>query len=275
MHEQAAPIFLKLLLDKFAPKRQEALLKLLPAEEAEAIRVHTTVHGEPDSILFRPTAWIKSLHPSWLAKPLEEIPSLQQPLRALFATQEPSVQQYPPLVKEFLLTVLHTHCTIEEPLPKVLIAHNPLEPLLHMNAQELMQVVDLLAVLDILEDVRQIIDKKVLKTLLGLLSAKQQQYVRESLRQKIRGTTPPFKVLDLLKEPKLFRKTLHKRGLEKFALAISGLDVDFLLNIYHTLDLKRAQFLMHLVEQELVPEQTNTMRLQILHSIQFLTQKVS
>ena len=274
MHGQTGHIFFKLLINKFAPKKAEALVRLLPPEEAEAVHAYTFTNKEPDTILFRPTVWVQSIHPSWLQTPISEIP---EPLRScinhLFPKKDQEVTEYPYLVKSFLLSLLHTHWKEQEPIPKALIPQTPLEPLLYCKTQELITVADLLAIYDIVEEVRQIVDKKILHALVQLLTPTQQQYLRLILRHKVKGGG--FQVTNLIKEPKKLRLVLHKRGLEKLGAAISGLDLDFLLHIYHSFDVKRAQYLMTVVKQEEVAEETNATRLQLLQIFQFLAQKTT
>ncbi len=145
-----------------------------------------------------------------------------------------------------------------------------LSPLLQLTRLELLDIADLLAMHDLVEEMRHIVDKKLLQGVLQHLTAKQQHYLQILLRQKSRIKPTSLSVRELLKEGNKFPQMLHKFGLQRLSFALSGATDDFIWHIVHTFDLARAKFLLNHIKQEEVPNQTPSALLQVQHIIQFL-----
>jgi hypothetical protein len=139
-----------------------------------------------------------------------------------------------------------------------------------MAKEELLEIIDLLAMHDVVDEIRHIVDKKQLLAILQYLSTEQQHYLKVLLRQKSRVKPTGLSIRELLKEGKKFPQAIHKLGLQRFAFALSGASDDFTLHILHALDFQRAKFLQNHIQKEEVPNQTPEALLQVQHIIQFL-----
>ncbi len=269
-------IFLRLLLNKFYSGKPDSLLKIMPPEDAEKLSHIELLHKEPNLLLFVPKEWLGSMDGSWLMPTIEK---LSKPLQEVYKRAFPAVFDkkaqngagiYNATIQDFLISYLHSVYTEKAPPPKNLLPEWELTPLLAFSRQELLDLVDLIAIHDLVEEMRHIVDKKLLQSVLQYLTVEQQHYLRVLLRQKSRGQSTQLSVRELLKEGKKFPQLLHRFGLIRLATACSGASQDFLWHILHTFDLSRAKFLQNHIKKEEVPNQTQTARLQVQHILQFL-----
>jgi hypothetical protein len=284
--------FLKSLLNKFLPAKVETLEYCLPKELYTVCKASNTADKDPALLLCNPHTWLLANDPTWIE---QVVVSEREPLRSslisampeaytsFFAAKgmvsSPTTTLTDP-IKEFLLSWLYHKWTLEAKfvgalplLPKKSkeqLLQNELSLLVKMDRKHLLALVDLLVIHDLTEEVRHIVDKKILQSLLQQLSGQQQRYLRICLRQKIKGLQGGFGVKDQLREARRFSTALHKRGLLRLAQALSGLDSDFVWYIVHTLDLPRAKFVLEYYQPEEIAALTPSCRQQIQHVFQFL-----
>jgi len=273
---------LRLLLNKYFTGKQDALPKLMPKEEWDILSDILIAHKEPNLSLFLPNQWLTSIDISWLGPTLLALPkALQEVYASAFPNelgqalgQKAPVDATPlalsPQVKEFLLSLLFKLWKEKEVKPKELIPTWELSPLLKLSRPELFEIVDLLAMYDLVEEMRHIVDKRLIQAIVQHLTPAQNHYLRLLLRQKSSHKPSPLSVKELLKEGKKFPQILHKFGLQRFALALSGANDDFLWHILHTFDINRAKFLMSQIQKDEVANQTPLAQMQVQHIIQFL-----
>ena len=274
MQNHNGTIFLRLLLNRYFPQNPDTLAKIMPAADHEKLKNSSFGQSEPNVMLFLPQKWLASMDPSWLKPMIEKLsPPLQKVYENafphLFSNKE-SESAYNETVQDFLIYYLHSTWKEETPPPKELLDTWELSPLLNCSRQELLEIVDLLSMHDLVEEMRHIVDKRVLQLVLQHLTKLQQQYLRLSLRQKSRKLPSTLSVKELLKEGKNFPQMLHKFGLKRLAVALSGASDEFLWHITHRIDMPRAKFLQNHVQKEEVQNQTEQAILQIQHVIQFL-----
>lgn len=283
------PLFFRLLVNKYFTGKADSLSKLLPANELEELKALTTPLKEPTLALFNASVWQNRCDPSWFVATLKKLdPQLQkiylQILPDEIATcfcnteqvEKPQVSSSPlaPPAKQFLIGFLHSlwqkDLQEKEPIAKELVQPKELGVLLEMNKGELLEIADLLSMHILVDEVRHVVDKRILQALSQLLSQHQQQYLRMCLRQKTKHHAPTFSLRERLAEPQKFLGFLHKTGLKRMATALSGEDPSFIWYILHTLDTGRAKFLQADIQQEPVAHATRLAQLEILQILQFL-----
>lgn len=270
-------LFLRMLVNKFFTGKPDSLSKIMPKEDADLIDSTRISNKEPDLMLFVPEKWLSSMDNSWLAP---EVQKLSKPLQDVYEKAFPGIfgkeqleasrTTYNDTIQDFLIAYLHSQWKEHEAPPKELLPTWELSSLLDMTRQEFLEVVDLLAMHDLVEEMRHIVDKRLLQAVLEQLSSEQQHYLRMLLRQKSRLKPTSLSIKELLKEGTKFPQTLHKLGLKRMAFALSGASPDFLWHILHRIDLPRAKFLQNHIQKEEVPNQTPQALVQVVHSIQFL-----
>jgi hypothetical protein len=275
MLEQKGTTFLRLLLNKYYSGKGEQLAKIMPKEDWEALQAISFTQKEPELLLFKPNEWFASLDLTWIKPTLESFPKeLQEVYKKAFPKELSETPEATPFLnkrlQEFLLDYLHRKWNEQEVKPKELLAQTELSNLLAKTHDELLEIIDLLSMYDLVEEMRHVVDKKLLQAVLQHLSTTQQHYLRVLLRQKSRQQPSTLSIKELMREGKKFSHELHKFGLQKFTLALSGLDDDFIWHLTHLLDLNRAKFLKNLIQKQEVPNSTRLAKMQVQHIIQFL-----
>lgn len=265
-------LFLRLLLNKFLGGKADLLSKLLPKEEVDNLNSVQSSSSEPELILFDSKTWLTICDPSWYESITKNLPEQLQGLYKELLHNK--TERLSPDVTQFLLDYFHKewlkNLNDDEPLPKELIEAGDLGPLLELKKAEMLEVIDLLSMHNLVDEVRHVVDKRILHVLSQALSSNQQQYLRMCLRQKTKHHAPTFSLRDLLKEPKKLPQVLHKQGLKRMAVALSGQSKDFIWYVVHTLDIARAKFLQADIQEEAVAHATKLAQLEILQIIQFL-----
>ncbi len=277
MQTNNGPIFLRLLVNKYYTGKPDMLAKILPKEDADLLAATLLPQKDPNLLLFLPQSWLASFDRTWLEPVVEKMP---KPLREIYAKAFPkyfapkSEQNQPSIynetVQDFLINHLKKSWGDYEAPPKDLLPTWELSPLLGLQRQELIEIVDLLAIYDLVEEMRHIVDKRLLQAVLQYLSVEQQHYLRALLRQKSRQLSSTLSIRELLKEGKKFKEMLHKLGLQRLSNALSGASNDFTWHILHAFDFNRAKFLQNHIKKEEVPKETPLALLQVQHVLQYL-----
>ena len=116
-------------------------------------------------------------------------------------------------------------------------------------------MIDLLAVHDIIDEVRQIVNKRQLDLLLGELTASQQRYLQHCFHQKTKLLFEPIQIWQLYKEKKQVGTVLHKRGLRRLAVGLAKYPTDFIWHLAHIFDIGRGKILLRLIEKRELSEE--------------------
>lgn len=274
--DSKSTLFLKLLINKFHPTRQEQLMLHLPEKSRDAlIHLHTSAQT-PQLLLNNTPALFRNIHYSWLidpisslAKPLQRavIASFEEPLAKKLAEllQIDEVQKETGLsepVKKFLFCFFMRHFALPA-LPREMMQQTPLDMLLDIKKERLIIMIDLLAMQDLAEEVRHIVDKKLIQAIIHDLTSAQQKYLQVCLHQKSKIPTAPLNVRETHKDRKAFHTLLHKRGLKRLSIATSGLSSDFMWHLSHLLDRGRGKILMEQWQKEELPLATQVIQMQI------------
>jgi hypothetical protein len=281
-------LFMELLANKYNPSKQQALLSLLP----EKNRPQLASIGEQDAKKALPIAplWLEHIHYSHLIAPLEKIkkelrpyvlaslPEAQkEPLIKLEKLKAEEIPSLSPIAKTFFCQFLWREWKQkdEEALPLSLLQETPLSSLLSLTKRELIELVDLIAMHDLVDELRAIVDKKLIVSILQNLSPNQQKYLKVCLHQKAKPISISLNIKELYKNKALFLKTLHKRGLKRLAIALSGEPPDLVFHLSHIFDSGRGQILLANWQKEEIPLATVAGKAQVAHIVQILQHKAT
>lgn len=281
LHEKKL-VFLKLLLNKYFTGKQEALSKLTPESEFNEISQQSFVSKNPTSLFFCPET-VAQMHYSWLRSTLMTLPealrsvvvaSLSKDKAQNLINMEPDAlhpkeANYPEKVQRFLFHILYSHFPEKEITPQELLPEYPLLMLLEHKKSDLVEMIDLLAMHDLAEEVKRIVDKNFLQAILVQLTPRQQRYLKTCLHQKSRLSIAPLQVRETYKDKKEFARLLHKRGLQRLSIALSGCHPDFLWHISHIFDIGRGKILIKLTQKEDIPGSTQGAQMQVQQVITF------
>ena len=260
------------------------LAKLLPQKEAEILlSVQPVDSNEVDAFFTAKNKWIQDIHYSWFREPLEKAPASFQkviltalPVNVATAldTSAKRIGQYPETVRQLVLEVFFRYFSSCEPgadvvLPKALLPKSDLGPLLTLSKQELVDIITLLAMFDLADEIRHVVDRKLLQMIVGRLPQKMQRFLRSCMSQKAKLALAPMHIEKIYKDERQFDKKLHHRGLQRLAIALSGQSVDFIWHFLHTLDTGRGNVLMKQINREVQPS-TPVAKMQLLVAVQYI-----
>lgn len=247
-------MFTKLLLGVYDP---QASLSCLSDEEREALNKIEVASKDPTIALFRPLKELEKIHYSWIKEEFEKIPSDMQPF--VFSSLPPSLQKklpsqlvYPlssPFI-EYFLHYFYRAMGGKERLPLELLKPTPLVFLPKAEKRELVRIIDLLSVHDLIGEFQQIIDKQQMQRIILALKGEQREYLRRYLHQKERWSPVKLGIEQWSGDQLKFNQILHRRGLNRLAMALKGESSEFLWHLFRRLDKGRAVILDKEREQE-------------------------
>lgn len=134
---------------------------------------------------------------------------------------------------------------IEDLLPENCLLSTPLNLLLSFSFAELTTLIDLLGLHDLVVELPKVIDTSLRKAVVEALSPLQRSYLPSLLEKRETLSFAPLELPLWNRDPIALRKTLHQRGLNRFAKALSHFDPHFLWHLLHRLDTGRG----HLIEK--------------------------
>ncbi len=263
---KASEIVLKAFLSRCPPERKGALENLLPSEERHRLdRIPTPPEPLPDG--FNSDNLLEKVHWSWYLPTLKTYPQEEQKLflssldhhatknlaRALVLS--PTAEPVSDVARAFLRH--HLISSLREPnnplLPIDYLPTTPLKPLLALSKREFIRVIDFLALHDLAAELRQIVETKILKKIYSFLSEEERKFLKAVSTQQ--DPLVPTRIgLDRWDgSEEGLRALLHRRGLARLGVALSGQDPDFVWYICHQLDIGRGNALFKLCAKEPIP----------------------
>lgn len=284
MSPKSALLF-KVLLNRFHPGSNESVLKSIPQNEAKEIFSHKVDFIDPSIIIDWNKNLISRIHYSWLAPVFLKIPpSLQTSMIGAFPEKqskglkkllkvEASPNQLSSPAKSFLIDQFCRKWKPEWIVPVECIPATAFTTLLELSKAELVLLIDYLALFDIAEAVRHIVDKNKLKSIYHCLSPREQAFLRICLHKKEKVTAPPLDIDKWDGDKDKLRFILHKRGLFRLSKALAGQPKDLIWYIVHTLDTGRGKSLQAQYEEQEIPGITPLLIQQVKSVIDFIKQK--
>jgi hypothetical protein len=269
-------ILLRILLNRAHGNPSDQILKGFPKAEADAVRAHAIGVTDPAPLLTHASTVLPMIHYSWIFpfikdqdKPFQLgiisclSPVQQRGLSKLCKVDKP-LRPLSPFLKKFYIHHLYRSVPLlSEALPLEYAPESPLTKLARMTKQDLIDLIDRLAMFDLAHEMRTIVGTKHLKALYTALSVKQQEFLRRCLHAKDRMKPKKLHLQNWQGDPKALLLELHKRGIVRLAYALSGQHEDLIWHVVHGLDSGRGTLLKKLIKPEPVPAITDSLILQI------------
>lgn len=237
-------MFTKLLLNAYDPK---ANLNCLSAEEKGLLEKIEIASIDPTIALFRPSKELEKIHYSWIQEAFEKIPSAMQPF--VFSSLPLAVQEKlvfsrsyslsTPFI-EYFLHYFYRSMGGRERLPLELIKPTPLLFLPKASKEVLVKIVDILSVHDLIGEFQQIIDTQQIQRIILALKEEQREYLKKHLHQKERWSPVKLGLEQWSGDQLKFAQILHRRGLNRLAMALKEESPDFLWHLLRRFDKGRA-----------------------------------
>lgn len=268
-------MILKAYLHSLPPERREVLERFLPETQKMRLEALSLPGGEPLPERREMLDWV---HWSWFLPTLKSYPLREQKLflSALnsFAADnlsheleiEEMSQEISETAKDFFKQILINSLTGHENrlLPIEFLPPSPLKPLLGLSKKELTRLIDFLSLYDLAFELRQIVETKILKKIYSFLSEEERKF----LKQVMAHQKEPFAIARMGLDrwdgnEESLRTLLHRRGIARFAAALSGQDPDFIWYICHQLDIGRGNALYKSCAKEAIPQLSDAILRQI------------
>jgi hypothetical protein len=135
-------------------------------------------------------------------------------------------------------------------LPLPLIPECDASFLLKLKKDEILDLIDFLAIFDLSQEIRVIVDKKLIQNLYLCLNDEKQKFLKVCLHQKEKVPAPPLNLEHWDGDAEKLNRILHHRGLVRLAVAISGQPKDFIWHFIHILDSGRGEKLKRYIKSE-------------------------
>lgn len=274
--------FFKVLVNRFHSGINPNFFKGLPQDEVKEAFGQTTFSQDTSVAFVWPNLVISRTHYSWLAPYIEKLPkSLQVPVvHALPEKQSKglkkllkianSTMDFSSNVKAFLVGKLYQEWQPSEAIPSEWLPPSNLSDLLALSKQELVELIDLLAIYDLAEAIRHIVDKKNLKAIYLCLTPQKQQFLRLCLHKKEKLAAAKLDISKWDGSQAHLATVLHHRGMLRFGKTLCGQSRNFLWNIVHTLDTGRGTTISQYYQEEAIPEITPLLVQQLMAVLNFL-----
>lgn len=274
---------MRALIERFGAPAFSSVVEQMPEEMALPFQsLPEKAEIPPANFFISAKKILAMMHPSWYEEMVAFCPPALQPA----INGALGENGYPPVIKQYLLTYLVRKWPDRNIQSVDHIPETPLRFLLDCDEQMVLLLAQLLAVHDIVDDVRKIVDKKLLQQILRKLSTPQQKYLKTLLQQPAHslqgGGASALKGLKnskrtqtaqglvglLLQDPERGSHMLYHRGLSKLAEAVNKESSLFLWHILHRLEHNTALAVQH--EMEHTQIDSGRAKKQLLFAYQFL-----
>jgi hypothetical protein len=266
-------LFFQALIERFPHPKLRAVLEAAPEEIFSQLRTLPDKAGiAPEMVWTTPRSLLLSLHPSWHEEIIEHCPQVLQPrLRTLLqdAREHPKDDKNP--VALFLLDYLVSQWPDKQTQGVEAIEETPLRWLADCDEQRVAKIADLLAVHDVVDIIRHIVDKKILQKILSPFSPFQQRYLRSLLHRPIHSATLNKELLALLKgNSEEARARLLQRGFERIGQSLKEAPPLLIWHVLHHVDRERAQFLSEVLNRTASGSELAEAKRNAIHAHEFL-----
>lgn len=279
--ESTEGLLLKVLMQRAHGNVSQAMLRPLPSHEMTSILENPVASQDPLPIFNNKMNLLSTMHYSWLHKMLPQSDRTKKALRMSFLsdqqkkglasladwTLEDAIQS--PLLHKFYLLRILSELKFPKILPLEYLPESPYKRLLKLKKNQLLEIIDLLGIYDLAHELKRIVATKNLKNIYKCLSPKHQQFLRQCLHSKDKIITPKLHLDQWNGEELVLKKLLHRRGLIRLSIALSGQHPDLIWLIAHTLDTGRGELLMTQVKKEEIPGVSSAVALQLDNAYNF------
>ncbi len=205
----------------------------------------------------------KPIHFSWFSNPIKSFPQNTQKLFLSLldkkqASQVCQMLQIPyarvtfsPFMGPFLMDELkHKIYQGVEVVSVENLPHSTLNALISLTRNYLLNLIDLLGVHDLSTDLRQIVDKELIKKIYEALTENQLRFLHYSSRQPMKWISPKLGLNAWDGSKEKLQRLLHGRGLARLGHALSDENESLKWHVLHRLDIGRAAIVDRVMRQK-------------------------
>lgn len=272
-------LFLKTLLNRTAEKSQiplaPAFFKSVPQEMADAALSQTTTSTDLTSLVRYKSDIFEKWHYSWIFQMMEPLDpkakeavlllvkgANKKKLADLFKIPIRNLE-WPPLLKKFAEAEIISLVNYDPVTPIAYLPESRFNQLLEQPKEHLVKMIDFLGLYDLAHEIKHIVGKKTLTDIYSCLTQEQQLFLRQCLHAKDQVMTPKLYLETWNGDKKTLIQLLHRRGIARLAIALSGQHPDLIWHLAHALDIGRGTLLMKQVQSEKIGALSDAVILQL------------
>lgn len=270
-------LVLKAFLSKLSPEQQASLARFISEDEIAELQSLPLIEEEITLDKFCNGHILEKVHWSWFLPTLRLYPESEQKLflSALNPHAEKNLAKALTLSvggegvsevgRAFLRKVLLDSLMgpKDQMLPAQYLPPSRLKKLASLTKKELTRLIDRLSLYDLVVELRQIVETKILKKIYSLLSEEERTQLKAIGSHKDPFVFGRMGIEKWDGSEESLRTLMHKRGLVRFGAGLSGQDPDFIWTICHALDIGRGSALHKLCMNEPIQGVTEAIIAQI------------
>lgn len=262
----SALMILNAFLSRQDAEKRERLLHLLSEKDLAKLSHMPSFKEELTPEGFSNESMLERVHWSWFLPTLKSYSPTEQEL-FLASLEESSARPLTELIpckiaKEPLTSIGRSYLR-QVLLDSLIGPHDRLVPadflppsslnrLLKLSKKKLTNLIDLLAMHDVASEVKQIVETKILKKLYSFLSEAQKKLLKQAAAKPEPFSLPKIGLDRWDGTEDSLRHVLHKRGLGRLGIALSGQDPALIWYVCHQLDIGRGNALFKMSTKEAV-----------------------
>jgi hypothetical protein len=276
-------ILLKILLNRYGKGSPQIALKYLPEELIKQVSLVSISSSNFTPLFDQSQKWLHKIHYSWLLPYLKKMPSeihlavisclsknqqsrLKNILNLSDTSPAPSL-----LARNYIYHCFSNNVKdLGDVLPPEYLPETPFTNLLSWEKKELIELIEFLGLHDLSEEMRHIVDKKILKNAYNCLTPKEQQYLKICMHIKEKVVSPSLGLDKWAGDKNKLKTVLQTRGLIRMSKALSGIHPDFVWHLAHALDTGRGQAMNKYYSKAAIPGITPALAQQIVNIMNFL-----
>lgn len=275
-------LMLRVMMNRYHQGAPDAFLERLNPEEAKIIAAMPISAQQPSEVLVATLELLKQrVHYSWLEPIVMEFsPAMRGLLISILPEEQASslskrvaVPLLPPPsdpVKRFFSNVLYDKLNAQAIVPPGFLKETPFSILLNLEKVQLITLIDYLGIYDLAFELREIVDKEVIKDVYAALSARKLNFLKVCLHQKERVQVAKMGLKNWRGDAAKLLRILHRRGIQRLACALSGQQPDLLWYLSRRLDSGRGRLLLAGYSKSEIRTATAVMAQQVLNTINFI-----
>lgn len=248
---------LKAFLGTCDPEKRGRLEKFLNPEALNQLQEIQNPPKDFSMDTFANGNILEKVHWSWFLPTLKSYSEIEQKLflaalnpyaaknLAKVLTLSSNGQEITEIGRSFLRKLLLDSLlgSMSDLLPVSCLPHSSLDKLLHLSKKELTHLIEKLAIFDLALELKQIVETKTLKKIYSLLTEEEKKILKLANTQKEHHHFGKMGLERWDGSEETLRKLMHKRGLNRLGVGLSGQDPDFIWYVCHRLDIGRGSAL--------------------------------
>jgi hypothetical protein len=279
-------IMMRVLLNRFTKGSPEAALKALPAEEIEQV-VKTDISSKDFLPAFEQVMHkIQKIHYSWLIPCIQKLSKEYQVVVIAALPEElgkkvgkrlnfaMTPREVPLMFKNYLIGTIYRQIKgSDQVLPMAYLPPSGMQQLATWSKSELVELIEFMGIHDLSEEIRHIVNKKILQNVYNCLTPKEQQYLKTCMHVKEKMMTPSLGLDKWGGDCNKLKSVLQTRGLVRLGKALSGEHPDLIWHLSHILDTGRGMALSKYYSKKAFAGITNILAQQVGNLINLLKKK--